>query len=271
MIPVMRFALTLALLSALLVAQNPPPAASAAPKSSEAEANSKKARALLDQMIAALGGQVYLSYQDMYREGRLSTFYEGRPTGVDVPFFQYWHWPEKERTEYFKQHSWIVLFVGDQGYDTTFRGTQLVDPEDLAAYRVRREHSLEVVLRRWLKEPGITLFYDGAALVEQKPAESVTIVNSRNDSVTIFIDIYAHVPVKKTYQVRDPVSRERDEESELFDHYKLVQGIMTPFSIVRLHNGEMARQLFVREVRYNQGVSDALFSPPPLHYDRTKK
>ncbi|MGH9492825.1 MAG: hypothetical protein ACRD2K_04930 [Terriglobales bacterium] len=270
----MRFALPIALLAALILAQNPQPSApwvSSVVNPPPADANSKKARLLLDQMIDALGGQAYLSYQDMYQEGRRHNFYEGRPTGVGVPFFRYWRWPDQDRTEYFAQHDYVVLYVGDQGYDTTFRGTRLVDPEDLAQYLHRREHSLEVVLRRWLPDPGTALFYDGSALVEQKPAESVTLVNSKNDSVTIYIDTYAHLPIKKTYLVRDPVSRERDEEGEVFDHYKLMQGIQTPFSIVRYHNGQMTRQLFVKKVRYNLGVSDALFTPPPLHYDRTKK
>ena len=261
----MRFLLAAIL---LLFAQNPQPSA---PAAAPQDANSKKARALLEQMIGALGGQAYLSYQDMYQEGRSSAFYEGRPSGVGGPFFRYWRWPDKERTEFFHQRDWVVIYVGDQGYDTTFRGTRLVDPEDLAAHLHRREHSLEVVLRRWLPDRGTALFYDGSALVEQKPAESVTLVNSKNDSVTIYIDTYTHLPIKKTYLVRDPVSRERDEEGEVFDDYKRIQGIQTPFSIVRYHNGQMSRQLFVKKVQYNLGVSDALFTPPPLHYDRTRK
>jgi hypothetical protein len=254
----------LLLVAVAALAQNPQPPASV-------DANSQKARALLDQMIVALGGQAYLNYQDMYQEGRTHRFYEGRPAGVGGPFFRYWRWPEKERTEYYKQHDWIVIYVGDQGYDTTFRGTRLVDPEELTAYLQRRDHSLEVVLRTWLNQPGTALFYEGAALVEQKPAEKISIINSKNDSVTIYIDTYAHLPIKTTHLVRDPVSRERDEEGELFDHYKLVQGIMTPYNIVRLRNGEMTRQLFMDKVQYNMGASDALFTPPPLHYDRTKK
>lgn len=265
----MKF-LTAAILLAALLAQNPQPAAAPA-ANPPVDANAKKARVLLDQMIDALGGQPYLSYQDMYQEGRTHRFYEGRPQGVGGPFFHYWRWPDKERTEYFAQRDWVVLFTGDQGYDTTFRGTRLVDPEDLAQYLQRRDHSMEVVLRRWLKEPGTALFYEGAALVDQKPAEKVSIINSKNDSVTLYIDTYAHLPIKKTYLVRDPVSRERDEEGELFDHYRLVQGIMTPFNLVRYHNSEMTGQLFMNKVQYNLGASDALFTPPPLHYDRTKK
>ena len=264
----MRFLVPLLL--AALLAQNPKPVPSP-PANPPVDDNSKQARALLDQMIAALGGQAYLSYQDMYQEGRSHRFYEGRPAGVGGPFFRYWRWPDQERTEYFAQHDWVVIFAGDQGYDTTFRGTRLVDPEDLAQYLQRRDHSLEVVLRRWLSDPGTALLYEGSTLVEQKPAETVTLISPKNDSVTLYIDTYTHLPVKKTYTVRDPVSRERDEEGEAYDHYRLVQGIMTPFSIVRSHNGEVIRQLFLKKVQYNLGVSDALFTPPPLHYDRTKK
>jgi hypothetical protein len=266
----MRFPAILLLLAAALLAQNPPPPAPP-PANPPADANSKQARALLDQMIAALGGQAYLSYRDLYQEGRTHRFYEGRPQDVGSPFFRYWSWPDKERTEYFKQRDWVVLYTGDQGYDTTFRGTRLVDPEDLVKYLHRRDHSLEVVLRRWLSQPGTALFYEGAALVDQKPVQTVSIVNSRNDSVTLYIGTYSHLPVRKTYLVRDPVSRERDEEAESFDSYRLVQGIMTPFSILRYHNGEITRQFFLKKVEYNLGVSDALFIPPPLHYDRTKK
>ena len=266
----MRLPAILLLLSALLLAQSPQPA-TPPPANPPESANAQKARELLDQMIETLGGQAYLTYQDMYQEGRTHRFYEGRPQGVGGPFFRTWRWPDKERIEYFAQRDWVVLFNGDHGYDTTFRGTRLVDKEDLAQYLHRRDHSLETVLRRWLKEPGTSLFYEGSALVEQKPVEKVSIVNSKNDSVTLYIDTYSHLPVKKTYLVRDPVSRERDEEGELYDGYKLVQGIMTPFNFVRYHNGEMTRQLFLKKVAYNLGVSDAQFTPPPLHYDRTKK
>lgn len=265
----MRFLATAVLLGALL-AQNPPPAPPPAAKAPVTE-NAKQARALLDQMIAALGGEAYLSYRDMYQEGRTGHFYEGRQQWMGDLYFRYWRWPDQERTEYSKQRDWVVIYTGDQGYDTTFRGTRLVDPEDLTAYLHRRDHSLAVVLRHWLSEPGTALFYEGAGLTQNKPVQTVSIVNSRNQSVTLYIDRYTHLPVKKSYQVRDPVSRERDEQSEVFDHYQPVQGIMTPFSILLFRNGEITGELAVKKVRYNLGVSDSLFVPPPLHYDRTKK
>jgi hypothetical protein len=45
----------------------------------------------------------------------------------------------------------------------------------------------------------------------------------------------------------------------VYDNYRPVQGIMTPFSVTRFYNGEMSNQRFLHEVTYNKGLSDSLF------------
>ena len=50
------------------------PSATASP-----EAGAQKARALLDKMIAALGGQAFLNYTTRSEQGRAYSFYHGRP------------------------------------------------------------------------------------------------------------------------------------------------------------------------------------------------
>jgi hypothetical protein len=115
------------------------------------------------------------------------------------------------------------------------------------------------VLRHWLHEPGIALFYEGPTVAEQKPAEQVTIMNARNQGVTLFIDATTHLPVKKTFSWRDPTDKQRNVEDEVYDNYRPVQGIMTPFSITRFYNGDMSNQRFLTSVSYNQGLSDSMF------------
>jgi len=44
------------------------------------------------------------------------------------------------------------------------------------------------VLRRWLKEPGVALFYEGAAVAADKPADQVSVMNAKNESVTLYLD-----------------------------------------------------------------------------------
>ncbi|HEX8799098.1 MAG TPA: hypothetical protein VF772_10815, partial [Terriglobales bacterium] len=101
-------------------------------------------------MIRALGGDAYLNLREMSVEGRNYSFYHGRPSGLGVLFWRFWQWPDKDRYEITKQRDIIDLFVGDKGYETTYKGTASIDPKQLTDYLRRRDHSLEVVIRSWL-------------------------------------------------------------------------------------------------------------------------
>src|SRR3984957_21036042 len=46
--------------------------------------NARKAKALIDQAIEALGGAAYLNINEMTQEGRTYSFYHGRPNSVGV-------------------------------------------------------------------------------------------------------------------------------------------------------------------------------------------
>ncbi|HVP56000.1 MAG TPA: hypothetical protein VMU45_13490 [Candidatus Eisenbacteria bacterium] len=230
----------------------------------------RKARQVLDDMIRALGGDAYLNVREMSVEGRTYAFYHGRPSGLGVLFWRFWQWPDKDRYELTKQRDIIDLFVGDKGYETTYKGTAALDPKQLTDYLRRREHSLDWVIRQWLAAPGTMILYEGTAIVEQNLADKVTILTAANDSVTIAVDPRTHLPVKKTYSYRDPIDRQFDTEDEIFSNYKVVQGIATPYSTVRMENGEMSNQRFINNVGYNAGLDAAMFEPKGLLYNQPK-
>ena len=227
---------------------------------SAADENVRKARQVLDQMITALGGTAYLNVQDTKQEGRSYSFHNGQPTSGGILFWRFTRYPDKERIELTKQRDVAYVYNGDRGYEVTFKGTATMDPKTMAEYLRRREHSLEWVVRRWMNEAGVALFYEGAAVAEQKPADKVTLLNKQNDAVTLYIDSTTHLPIKKSYSWRDPMDKEKDVEDEVFDAYREVQGVMTPFSVTRFYNGEMASQRFVATVSYNQNLADSLFA-----------
>ncbi len=231
--------------------------------------NARQARALLDQCIQALGGQAWLNVQDMEQEGRSYSFYHGQPNSLGTVFWRFWKFPDKERIELTKQRDVIYINNGDNGYEITYKGTAAEEPEALTDYLRRRRHSLEVVLRQWLNQPGTALFYDGPAIAEQKHADSVTIMNANNDSVTLFLNSNNHLPIKKTFEWRDQ-DRYKNEEGEVFDNYRLEQGVMTPYSILRLHNGDITNQRFITTVRYNVGLPDSKFQAT-VTYDPYKR
>lgn len=235
-----------------------------------ADANTQQARNVIDKGIQALGGEAYLAFRSMYQEGRLSSFYRGSPRGVGVPFFRTFAWPDKERIEFFKQRDWIIVHNGDKGWETTFHGTRAEDAKDLRESVKRRHYSLENVLRTWINEPGVMLFYDGLQLVEGRQTHKVTIMNARNENVSLFFDVNDYLPAQKTFVFRDPFTNDRYEEGEIYANYKLVDGIHAPLSITRSRDGEMQSQRFIRIVRFNVPTQDAMFTAT-VTYDPKKR
>lgn len=247
-------------------AQQPAPAGSQSVPA--VQANERKARAVLDRMIQALGGQAWLNIADYEEDGRSYAFYNGQPEGAGLLYFRFWKWPDKERVELTKQRDIIEIYNGDLGWETTYKGTHSQDPKELAKYQLRRHYSLFQVVRRWLNEPGVALFYDGTALANGRPVERVTLLNAQNENATLYVSTDSHLPLKLSYQVRDPQYREMDTESVVWDNYRPEQGIQTPHSVTFYHNDDISGQRFINSVRYNTGAADSLFTAtvttPPL-------
>jgi len=268
----MKYALIAFLLTVLAFGQDTAPAGPGDANSSSSsipaqsvpidKANSQRAKGVLDQAIFALGGQAYLSVTDMKSEGRGYSFHHGQPNSLGTVFWRFRKFPDKDRVELTKKRDIIQIYNGDKGYEITYKGVRDLDPKDqLEPYLRRRHYSLDIVMREWLNQPGIALFYEGQTVAAQKETEQVTIMNNKNEAVTLYIDIMTHLPVKKSFSWRDPTDKERNVEEEIFDNYRLIQNIMTPFDTTRLFNGEMSAQTFLTGASYNQGLSDSLFDP----------
>lgn len=248
--------------------------------------NARKARAVLDQTIQALGGQPYLTYENRSEEGRYYPLHHGRTESTGIPYRYYVEYPDRDRFEVIHTKDVFLLFGqvgnvkvknksdlvlihnGDKGYEVTYKGTAAQDKPDLENYLRRRQHSLEWVFRKWMRDPNVALFYDGAAVVDGKETEGVTLLNSLNDSVSVFLDLNSHYPVKISYSWRDPKDKQKNVEEEIYDSYKLVQGIWTPHSITRYFNGETSQQRFITTASYNLKLPDSLFEAA-VTYDPT--
>lgn len=235
----------------------------ASTKPADAPSNQQKARALVDGMIQALGGQAYLTAQDYYSEGRSGSYHNESLQGTSL-FYRFWKWPDKDRIELTKQRDIVQLYVGDDAYEITYKGIRplsLEKEEKVKQAIIRRHYSLENVLRNWLKEPGILLLDEGPSISEGHMAEKLTIINSKNESVTILVDPSTHLPLEKRFSVRDPRYRDRDEEVQIYGDWKQFQGINTPRMTVIKRNGETISQQIILNITYNIHPPDALFDP----------
>jgi hypothetical protein len=278
--------LVILLLRALVGAQTAPPigippsAASAAARPAvnlNDSENARKARAVLDTAVESLGGQPYLTYESRKEEGRYYPLYHGRTESTGILYNYYVKYPDRDRFEVIhtkdifliegqignvkvkNKFDVVQIFNRDNGYETTYKGTAAVEPLDLENHIRRRHHSLEWIFRKWIRDPNVALFYDGAKVVNGKETEGVTLLNSQNDSVSVFLDLNTHYPIKISYSWRDPKDKQKNVEDEIYDNYKLVQGIWTPHSITRYFNGETSQQRFVVNASYNLTLPDAMF------------
>lgn len=278
--------LLLSTLGAAQTAPTPAPSQPAPALNMNDSDNARKARTVLDQAIQALGGESYLTFENRSELGRYYPLYHGRTNSTGIPYRYYVEYPEKDRFEVIHTKDVFLLFGsvgnvkvmnksdivlihnGDKGYEVTYKGTAAQEPEDLRNYLRRREHSLEWVFRKWIRDPNVALFYDGQAVVDSKVTEGVTLLNSQNDSVSVFLDQNTHYPIKISYSWRDLKDKQKNVEDEVYDSYKLVQGIWTPHSITRYYNGETSQQRFVNTASYNQKLPDSLFEAA-VTYDPT--
>jgi hypothetical protein len=227
----------------------------------EAVQNSDKAKAIIEQGIQALGGQIYLTIRDREQQGRGYGFHHGNPTGGGGPFWSFSQFPDKERVEFTKERDIAQVFVGDKGYEITFKGPHPVEQKDLDDYLRRRRFSLERVLRMWVNDPGVVMLFEGNAIAAQHPAYQVTLVNAQNESVSLYFDTDTHLPIKKSFEWRDPVDKQKNLEEEVYENYRSVSGIMAPYNVTRYFNGDMSNQRFLNTVTINQDLDPAMFDP----------
>jgi hypothetical protein len=241
----------------------PPPAQSAnsGPAIPADQENARKAKAILDQAIQALGGQTYLTIRDREQQGRGYAFHHGRPSGGGSVFWSFAEFPDKERVEITKERDIAELYVGNKAWELTYKGARPVEQKDLDDYLRRRKFSLDTLLRTWVNDPGVVLLFEGAAIAAQHPSQQVTLINSQNESVTLYLDSDTHLPVKKSFSWRDPVDRQKNLEEEVYENYRQASGIMAPYNVTRFFNGDMASQRFLNSVTINQGLDEAMFDP----------
>lgn len=257
-----------------------PESAKATSAAISADPSAAKARKLLDEMIAALGGDAWLHYTTRVEQGRGYSFYHGKPTSEGTIFRRYYTYPDKIRQELpqtreklfldsgfglpvpvigGKSKDIVYIYNGDKGYEITFRGTAAEDKKTMQEVIRRREHSLDVVIREWLKDPKTILFYTGRKVADQQLVDVVTLLNGKNEEVSIGIDIHSHLPINVKYSWRD-ADKYKVEDEVVYGNYRKVDGIQTPYTITRKRDGEFDGQQFLNKIEYNRSFPEDFFT-----------
>lgn len=132
----------------------------------EAAKNAAQARAALDAMVQAMGGQAWLDIKNKEIEGHVAAFYQGNPDVGTTQTYEYHQWPDHDRIDVTKHRDVVEFYIGREGWEVTYRGKKAMDSdqtgkEALDDYLRRRDHSIETVVKEWLKDPNTILIYEG--------------------------------------------------------------------------------------------------------------
>lgn len=232
-------------------AQTPRPAS---PATDDAAKNAAKARAVLDAMVQAMGGDAWLNMKNQYREGHIAAFFHGTPDLGTTKFYETHAWPDHDRTEFTTHRDVVQFYIGRQGWEVTYRGKKALPADQLDDYLRRRDHSVETAVKVWMKDPKTILVYEGQQLAERHLADTVTLISAQNEAITIQVDAQTHLPLRRVFQWRDPEYHDKNTDAEEYDGYRAVNGIPTPYTISRFKNDEMVRQIFIDKVTFNQDL-----------------
>jgi hypothetical protein len=224
------------------------------PMDDTGEKNTAKARAALDAMVKALGGDAWLNEKNVEREGHVAAFHRGDPDPGTTLFYEFHQWPDHDRLEYTKHRDVVQFYIARKGTEVTYRGAKPLPKEQVDEFLRRRDHSIELAVKVWLKDPNTILIYEGQRMAERQMAEQVTMISPENEAITIQLDVQTHLPLTRSFKWRDPLYKDLNKDVEEYADYHEIEGLPTPFSITRVHNDEMARQVFIDKVHYNQDL-----------------
>ncbi len=216
--------------------------------------NARHARAVLNAMVEALGGEAWLKMKNQMRQGQVAAFFHGKPSGGATEYWEYYAWPDRDRIDYTRRRDVVQFYLGRAGTEVTYKGKAPLPQEIVDDFLRRRDHSIETVVKLWLNDPKTILIYEGRHLAERHLADQVTVISAGNEAVTILTDAETHLPLRQSFEWRDPVYKDKNLDAEEYDNYHTIDGFPTSLTITRFQNGDVTRQYFLVHVAYNQDL-----------------
>jgi hypothetical protein len=235
------------------------------PDTIPAEKSTAMAKEIIQQMIAALGGNTYLSVRDSDCTGRLSQF--GSLTGALGGFAEFrgvWIYPNKYRREISRKGIIIDVYNGNQAWSLDKGGVSDADPVVAAAFQTSVKVNFDNLIRIRLKEKDLEYRYRGEDVVDLKQSDWVEITDTDQHAFRIAVDRGTHLPVRYVVTSLDPKTGEPSSETTIYSNWHVVDGVQMAFGVARERDGKRSQQSFYYGCKLNSGVSPELFTKEDL-------
>jgi hypothetical protein len=235
------------------------------------ETMEERGKKLMDKLVNALGGNQFLNMRDRTEEGRAYSFYREELSGLSMVHI-YTQYPAKagpgdfpavrERQAFGKNLDDAIIFADGGAHEVTFRGARPLPDERLRRFVETTRRNIFYIVRQRLHEPGMIFESPGGEMLDNFPVQVLNITDSENRMVKVYLDHLTFLPVRQSFQLMDPILKERREEVTRYNKYRPVKGVMWPFDIQRERDGEKIFQMFSENVSINNNLADKMFSLP---------
>jgi hypothetical protein len=231
-----------------------------------AETSTERGKRIVDECVAALGGQKFLAVQDIVQSGRAYSFYRENLSGLTIAriatrYLNKVEDPSKtlavlERQDFGKKLDYGLLFQQDDAYDITFRGARPLATDRFERYKNYTIGDIFYILRERLHEPGLIFESRGADVWNNYPVEIVDISDARNVVVTVYFHQTTKLPVRELLTRRDPLTKERIDEETIYTKYRAADGVQWPLTVQRNRNGEKIYEMFSDSLEINKKLPE---------------
>jgi hypothetical protein len=246
------------------------------------EKSAAKARQVLNQLISAMGGEAYLQARESDCTGRLAQFEHNGDLSGYTNFRDYWHLPDKNRTEYevkgakggllgvligsipFKGGTIIEMYSGEDGWTMDRGGVTEQSAVNIADFKEQTKRDIDNVLRFRLKEEGMLFRYGGVDLVDMKPVEWVELVDREDLTFRYAVLQSSHLLARSIVITRDETTRERTEEVTSYGNYHMQGQVMAPLQVERKRDGRRQFQAFFDTCSFDQHFPADFFTKASL-------
>jgi len=277
----MRFAIGLIALAACAGASTQRASAQVA-ETMMPEASAAKAKQVLNQLVSAMGGDAYLQARESYCEGKLAHFEHNGDLSGYTFFYDYWHFPDKNRTEYkingakggllgvligqipFKGGTIIELYNGDEGWTMDKSGVSEQPATNVTDFKEQTRRDIDNVLRFRLKDEGMVFRYGGQDLIDMKPVEWVEMVDREDRTFRLAVLQSSHLLARTVVITRDESTRERTEEVTAYGNYHMMGQVMAALQVERRRDGRRLFQAFFETCSFDQHFPADFFTKASL-------
>jgi hypothetical protein len=241
-----------------------------------------RGKKIVDDALAALGGNTFLTMTDRTEIGRAYSYYHDQISGLSVakiytryrtvePAKSSQELGQIEREVFGKTEDTSVLFLEDAGWDISWRGNKPMEQERFDRYRESTLRNVLYIFRQRLHQPGMIFESQGSDVVENLPVDIVNITDSDNHVVRVQFHQSTKLPVRQIYKRKNAVTKEQDEEVTLFARYRDAGGVQWPHQIRRERNGDKVYEIFSESVAINKDLAGNLFTLPESPGVKPKK